>query len=154
MRTLAGRLASAIEGLTAEEAALILALGFALGTFPMAGLPTLLCALAAAALRLNFPALQLVNNRSSPLQIALLIPYARLGSRILGSQAMRGWGGVALEAIAGWLCITVPGGIVLYFALVCATNRSFLCAPRRFLNRLLTRAAQRRQSTPHAEPRA
>jgi hypothetical protein len=122
LRTLAGRLASAIEGLTAEEAALILALGFALGTFPMAGLPTLLCALAAAALRLNFPALQLVNNLSSPLQIALLIPYARLGSRILGPQAMWGWGGVALEAIAGWLCITVPAGIVLYFALVCATK--------------------------------
>src|ERR1043166_5600089 len=71
LRTLASRLMSAVEGLTAEEVALVLALGLLLGTFPMAGLPTLLCALAAGSLRVNFPALQLVNNLSSPLQIAL-----------------------------------------------------------------------------------
>src|SRR5438128_4702005 len=36
----------------------------------------------------------------------------------------------------------------------CAIKLSFLCAPGRFLNRLLTRAAQRRHSTHDGEPRA
>jgi uncharacterized protein (DUF2062 family) len=123
LRALALRLRSAIEALTNEEAALILVVGLVLGTFPMVGLPTLLCALAAAALRLHFPTLQIVNNLSSPLQIALLFPCARLGSWILGSQATSKWGGVAIEAVAGWFCITVPAGVVLYLALVYALRK-------------------------------
>ena len=107
--------AARIDGLTSDEAAFILALGFVLGTFPMYGLPTLLCALAAAALRLNFPALQLVNNLSSPLQLALLIPFAKIGSWILGRPAAWSLSG----AIAGWLVSSVPAGVILYLALVC-----------------------------------
>jgi hypothetical protein len=124
LRALGPRLISSIEGLTAEEAALLLALGLTLGTFPMVGCPTLLCALAAAALRMNFPTLQLVNHLSSPLQIALLIPYARLGSRIFGPHTNWKFGGAALDAIAGWFCITVPAAIVLYFALVYVLRKS------------------------------
>jgi chromate transport protein ChrA len=132
LKSLACRLTSAIEGLTTEEAALYLALGLALGTFPLPGLPTLLCVLAAAALRLNFPSLQLVNHLSSPLQIALLIPYASVGSRILGSQTTPKWGGLVLGAIAGWFCMTVPAAILLYFALVYAVRKR----RRRCFNRL------------------
>ena len=114
MKRLIWRLASATEDLTNVEAALILALGLALGTFPAPGCPTLLCLLAAAALRLNLPALQIVNHLSSPLQIALLIPYSRLGSRIVGAHPGWRWGAAALDAIAGWFFVTIPLAFILF----------------------------------------
>ena len=62
--------------------ALLVAVGLVLGTFPVYGLPTLLCAAAAVLLRLNAAGLQLVNQLSTPLQLALLLPLARIGWRI------------------------------------------------------------------------
>ena len=69
-----------------QTIALLVAVGFALGTFPIFGVPTILCALAAAILRLNSPAIQLINQLSSPFQLVLLIPLTRLGARILGEH--------------------------------------------------------------------
>ena len=63
-----------------------------LGAFPVYGCPTILCGLAAVALRLNLPALQLVNQMATPVQIALLLPFSRTGSWIFGYRA--GFGGV------------------------------------------------------------
>ena len=51
----------ALRGMSPEAMALSIALGFVLGVFPVPGCPTLLCALAALALRLNGPAVQAVN---------------------------------------------------------------------------------------------
>lgn len=107
---------------------MILALGLVLGTFPVFGLPTLFCALAALRLKLNFPALQLVNQISSPLQLALLIPLARAGTRIFGPHVAHAaplvkLAGLAiLHAIGGWFCICVPMGFVLYAALMFALS--------------------------------
>jgi uncharacterized protein (DUF2062 family) len=70
------------QGVTPEKIALSLALGVALGVFPVLGSTTALCALAALALRLNLPAIQIVNYFVYPLQIALLIPFFRLGERL------------------------------------------------------------------------
>jgi uncharacterized protein (DUF2062 family) len=118
-----------MEGLPAETIALIIAVGLVLGTFPFFGCPTILCALAALALRLNLPALQLVNHLSSPLQLALLVPLARVGARIVSSPAgsatplARQLFATALQAVAGWFCICVPLGILLYFALVYVLRR-------------------------------
>lgn len=113
----------AAAGLPPETIALILALGLVLGVFPVWGCPTILCAAAAAALRLNWPAMQVINQLSSPLQLALLIPLGRLGARILGSNA--GWtvAGAARDAVAGWLCLCVPLGIAFYFALLFSLRR-------------------------------
>src|SRR5262249_17746931 len=92
--------------------------------FPMAGVPTLLCALAAFVLRLNFPALQVVNNLCSPLQIALLIPFVRLGSRLLGARGPARLGADALiHLVTGWFCLAVPAATVLYFVLVYAFRK-------------------------------
>jgi uncharacterized protein (DUF2062 family) len=70
------------QGVTPEKIALSLTLGAALGVFPVLGSTTALCALAALVLRLNLPAIQIVNYFVYPLQIALLIPFFRLGERL------------------------------------------------------------------------
>jgi uncharacterized protein (DUF2062 family) len=73
------------QGVTPEKMALSLALGVALGVFPVLGTTTALCALAALILRLNLPAIQIVNYFVYPLQIALLIPFFRAGEELFGA---------------------------------------------------------------------
>jgi uncharacterized protein (DUF2062 family) len=112
-----------MQSLSGDSIAIILAVGLGLGTFPVYGCPTVLCLLAALVFRLKAPALQLVNQLSSPLQLALLIPFARMGEKILGSPAtssnsiLSRFSELTLQAIAGWLCISVPLGILLYLVL-------------------------------------
>jgi hypothetical protein len=115
VREIALKLAAATAGLSPHKIALIVALGLVLGAFPVYGCPTILCGLAAFALRLNLPALQLVNQMATPVQIALLLPFARTGSWVFGTRA--GFGGVMWNAVAGWACISVPLGVLLYFTL-------------------------------------
>jgi len=71
------------QGVTPEKIALTLAVGLALGVFPILGSTTALCALAGIALRLNQPLIQLINYLAYPLQFALLIPFYRLGEHLL-----------------------------------------------------------------------
>ena len=73
------------QGVTPEKIALSVALGTVLGVFPVLGSTTALCALAALFLQLNLPAIQIVNYFVYPLQIALLIPFFRLGERLFGA---------------------------------------------------------------------
>src|SRR5216684_4267675 len=73
------------QGVTPEKIALSIALGAALGIFPGIGWTTALCAIAALLLRLNLPAIQVVNYFMYPAQIALLIPFFRLGERLFGA---------------------------------------------------------------------
>jgi uncharacterized protein (DUF2062 family) len=76
------------QGVTPEKMALSLALGVALGVFPMLGTTTALCALVAFIWRLNSPAIQMVNYFVYPLQIALLIPFFRAGERLFGAPRL------------------------------------------------------------------
>jgi len=62
------------------------ALGFAIGMFPLMGVTTIACALIAGVLRLRQVAIQLGNYAALPLQIILLIPFLRLGERIAGAE--------------------------------------------------------------------
>jgi uncharacterized protein (DUF2062 family) len=73
------------QGVTPEKIALSLAFGLGLGIIPVLGVSTLLCTGVALTLRLNLPAIQLVNYLASPLQLALIIPFVRLGEHLLGS---------------------------------------------------------------------
>ena len=70
------------QGVTPEKIALSIALGVTLGVFPALGWTTILCAIAAFALRLNLPAIQLVNYLMYPAQLALLLPFFRLGEKL------------------------------------------------------------------------
>jgi uncharacterized protein (DUF2062 family) len=123
------RLATSMQGLSGDSIAIILAVGLVLGTFPVYGCPTALCLLAALVFRLNVPALQVVNQLSTPAQLALVVPFARLGERILGSPATTSYSILSrfseftLQAITGWLCISIPLGSLLYIILSYALRR-------------------------------
>jgi uncharacterized protein (DUF2062 family) len=71
------------QGVTPDKIALSLAFGLGLGIFPVLGVSTVLCTLVAIALRLNLPAIQLVNYLASPVQLALIIPFVRVGEHVL-----------------------------------------------------------------------
>jgi uncharacterized protein (DUF2062 family) len=74
------------QGVTPEKLALSLALGVALGVFPVLGSTTALCAIAALALGLNLPSIQIVNFFVYPLQIVLLISFYELGEKLFRAQ--------------------------------------------------------------------
>ncbi len=73
------------QGASPEGLAWSVSMGLALGICPLWGTSTALCAAAGAAFRLNQVALQLANYLAYPLQLALLIPFIRLGERFFGS---------------------------------------------------------------------
>jgi hypothetical protein len=93
---------------------------------------TLLCILVAHTFRLNQVVLQSVNYFLYPLQLALLIPYCRLGARLfpwgppfpaeIVTYVLHGHGGgmiklvawAMLKAVAAWLLTAPPLAFVLY----------------------------------------
>jgi len=76
------------QGITPQKIALSIALGIVLGVFPVLGSTTILCAAAAMLLRLNLPAIQLVNYLVYPLQLILFLPFLHAGSHIAGARSV------------------------------------------------------------------
>jgi len=76
------------EGMSLRKIALCLALGTVLGIFPVLGATTLLCTVAALTLRMNLPAIQVVNYMVYPLQLVMLAPFYSTGSWLFKQQ---GW---------------------------------------------------------------
>lgn len=72
------------QGVTPKKLALSVALGLALGIFPMIGSTTVLCFVVGHILRLNPIAIQLVNYFIYPLQLAFFIPFFHLGAILFG----------------------------------------------------------------------
>ncbi len=125
------------QGASPEALTLTLVLGLALGTIPLLGSTTLLCAGVAAALRLNQPLMQLINYFVYPLQLALYVPLIMMGARLLdpglGTLTLEGifamfranlGGAIAklfwanLGAVLIWGAVAVPLGMLLYAGLV------------------------------------
>ena len=77
------------QGLTPKELALSIAAGSAVGVFPILGTTTILSVLLAVRFRLNIPVMQLTNQLVFSLQLALFIPFMRLGEWIYGAEALR-----------------------------------------------------------------
>ncbi|MFZ0613450.1 MAG: DUF2062 domain-containing protein [Desulfobacterales bacterium] len=124
------------QGITAEKIALGMAVGIVIGIFPVIGSTTLLCTLAAMVLRLNLPAVQLVNYLVYPLQIALLIPFFQFGAWLFNIEplplsasqliemfradfwdAIRQLWDTTMRAIAAWGLICLPALAALYYGL-------------------------------------
>lgn len=117
------------QGVSPRRLALTLALGFAIGCFPLFGLTTLLCAAVALALRLNLPAIQAANYVAMPLQLALIWPFLRLGAKLMPKFAvpltlqgppkemMTHLGGAASGALLAWLVCAVPAVLLITFGL-------------------------------------
>jgi hypothetical protein len=73
------------QGLSPKDLALCVALGSGVGLFPVLGVSTPALTVLALTLRLNLAAIQLVSYAIAPLQLALIIPFMRLGEIVLGS---------------------------------------------------------------------
>jgi uncharacterized protein (DUF2062 family) len=84
-RLVAPILALLTQGLSPRMLALSLAVGLILGIFPVLGTTTVLCGIAALALRLNAIAVQAVQFAMTPVQLVTIIPFVRVGERVLGS---------------------------------------------------------------------
>jgi len=128
------------QGISPRRLALTLALGFAIGCFPVVGIPTALCAVLALALRLILPAIQAANYLVMPLQFALIVPFVRLGGWLLaigpGQAAKAGTllhlpplslfsqlGWLAGEAMLAWLVIAVPAVLLMTLTLTVLLRR-------------------------------
>jgi len=130
------------QGITPEKIALSIALGVVLGIFPVLGSTTILCAMAAFLLRLNLPAIQLVNYLIYPVQLILFLPLLQAGSRITGSARVtlslsaiftmmksNLWGLIkmlwtaSLGAMLIWLVISPVAIAAIYFTLAPVLRR-------------------------------
>jgi uncharacterized protein (DUF2062 family) len=130
------------QGVTPEKIALTIALGISLGVIPIIGSTTMLCTLAALTLRLNLPAILLVNGLVYPLQLALLVPFLRSGAwvfRVEGPKLSVGqifhlirtdvWHAIAtlwiatMHALVIWLIAGCAASGVVYFVLAALLRR-------------------------------
>ncbi len=116
------------SGLSPRKMALTLALGSVIGILPVLWGATLLCVIAAALFRLNQAGIQAVNYLAYPIQIALFIPFYRLGEWLFpGSLVipLSGHGGQfsallaragasTFKAVGAWAVIAPPLAVTLY----------------------------------------
>jgi len=122
------------QGVTPRRLALTLALGCAIGCIPVVGIPTLVCAGVALALRLNLPAIQAANYAVMPLQLALILPFVRLGGWLVSAtpgqaakatallhtpplQILSHMGALAGQALLAWALIAIPSVLLLTLAI-------------------------------------
>jgi len=131
-RLVAPLLALLRQGVAPQKLALSLALGIVLGLVPVLGVSTALCALAALTLRLNMPAIQLVNYLLMPVQLLLIIPFLRFGEMLVNAprfpitlesglallshgviDAVRILATAIFHATLGWLLLAPLVGFVL-----------------------------------------
>jgi uncharacterized protein (DUF2062 family) len=130
------------QGVSPEKIALTVALGITLGVTPVIGATTMLCTLAAIRLRLNLPAILLVNGLVYPLQLMLLVPFLRAGAwvfRVDGPKLSIGqifnlirtgvWHAIAtlwiatMHALVIWLIAGLAVSGVVYLVVSAALRR-------------------------------
>lgn len=123
------------QGLTPRDLALTIALGSVIGVFPVLGMTTILCTLAAVTLRLNLPALQSINWAMAPLQLLLLIPFTHAGAWVFGGSGISlslaelkalmeadlmatigRYLSAVLRGVGVWAILAMPVGAILYAA--------------------------------------
>ncbi|WP_299821729.1 DUF2062 domain-containing protein [uncultured Pontibacter sp.] len=121
------------QGMTPHKLAVTVALGTVVGVVPAFGLTTVLGTALAARFRLNIAATILISYLMQPLQLLLIIPFARLGVFIFGLQELRfsldemtsmfqaDWlmaldllWKANLAAVACWALLALPIGGLLY----------------------------------------
>jgi uncharacterized protein (DUF2062 family) len=141
-RLIAPLLALMRQGVTPEKLALSLSLGTAIGLIPILGVSTVLCAVAALYLKLNMPAIQLVNYLLTPMQLILIIPQLRLGELLVNAprspltlesalalfsrgafNAAQVLATAIVHASLAWLLLAPLVALVLYYILVPALRR-------------------------------
>ncbi|OGU09603.1 MAG: hypothetical protein A2X82_07645 [Geobacteraceae bacterium GWC2_55_20] len=120
-------------GLTPQKLALTLCMGAALGVMPLLWGTTLICIMLAHIFRLNHVALQSVNYLLYPLQLALLVPFFKLGSwlfpwgpqlpphmlssliRSSGLSSLNVFGWITLKSLTAWFVTALPAAMLAYW---------------------------------------
>jgi len=125
------------EGISVERLSVSLALGITVGLIPLYGVTTFIIGFVALSLRLNFIAMQIAHYIVHPIQIALLIPFFKLGDAIVNTSeacfslqqyislfkndfwsALRELWLVNLSAVGIWFLISIPLYLMLYFGII------------------------------------
>ena len=119
-------------GLTPQKLALTLCVGSALGVMPLLWGTSLLCILVAYIFRLNQVALQSVNYLLYPIQLALLLPFLKLGIWLFpwgpvlpqqifttlfhdpGAYSLKILCWITLKSLAAWLITVIPTVLIAY----------------------------------------
>lgn len=142
------------QGLSPRELALSLAFGAGVGIFPVLGVSTPLLTGIALWMRLNLPAIQLVNYLASPLQLLLIIPFVRVGEALTGAPPQPLSVSAGMDMLAGGVLQAI---VVLWDAILHAALGWIVIGPvvifilYRGLAPLLARAATRLK-TPDTPP--
>jgi len=142
--------AQLLQGVSPGRLALALALGLVVGTFPVLGTTTLLCAATAVALRLNQPAIQVANYLAYPLQLLLFIPFFQAGAALFGLPPVP----FTLPQLQAELAADVGGTMLRYLTanLRAAAAWAVLAPVATLLLHLALRALLSRLPLPAAEP--
>jgi uncharacterized protein (DUF2062 family) len=128
------------QGISPGQLALTLALGFTIGCVPVVGVPTVVCTAIALVLGLNLPMIQAATYIAMPFQLALIVPFLKLGTRVLafgdGPQLDAGMlvsspalklaahaGGLAGQAMVGWLLVAPPAAVIMTLGLGLALKK-------------------------------
>lgn len=85
-------------GASPERLAWSLAAGVVIGVNPILGSTTLICLAVAFAFRLNIPASQLGTHLMYPIELALLLPFVHVGTRLFGTAPLTLSLGALLDA--------------------------------------------------------
>jgi uncharacterized protein (DUF2062 family) len=128
-------------GLTPQKVVQTLCIGAALGILPLLWGTSLLCVLLARLFRLNHIALQSVNYLLYPVQLALLVPFFKLGTWLfpwgpqvpprllsemfrnpMSSLNILGW--ITLKSLAAWLVSVFPATLLAYGILWSVVSRN------------------------------
>jgi uncharacterized protein (DUF2062 family) len=125
---------SIIKGISTEKLSVSLALGLILGIIPFYGVTTILVGLAALSLRLNFVTMQVAHLIVQPIQLALIVPFLKLGDTLIIKTGYiftlqeyillfktDFWGALGdfwminLSAIVIWLVVSLPLFAICYY---------------------------------------
>ncbi len=125
------------QGITPQKISLTIALGIALGIFPILGATTLLCLGFGLWLKLNQPIIQAVNYLVSALQLLMILVFVRIGEFVVRAtpvsfsipelfrkfhespmEFLRVFGMTGVHGIIGWLLVAPELTLLLYIILL------------------------------------
>ncbi|MCL6258246.1 DUF2062 domain-containing protein [Aquiflexum sp. TKW24L] len=124
------------QGLAPKELAFSISVAILIGIFPIYGSTTVLLAFLALRLKLNLPIMIAISYILTPVQIFLIIPFARVGEFLFGYEsigmdleslqrafsegivtALSQYSGRLVLAVGGWAIVSIPLSVVIYIIL-------------------------------------